>query len=172
MLEQERLIEPLRAIYPRESVKINAALLAAAALFLLGIFGPMLTTSKFVIFQNRISLVSALIELLKASEYFLFVVIFTFSIFFPTMKLLALYQIWNSPSKGVLRRKARLHGLVTAGKWSMLDVFVVAVLVVSLKLRAIAHVEVHFAIYAFAGSVLLMMYATARTIKLAEAIAS
>jgi paraquat-inducible protein A len=52
------------------------------------------------------------------------------------------------------------------GKWSMLDVFVVAVLVVAVKLGAIADVEMRFGLYAFAASVLLTMFITARIVAL------
>jgi len=52
------------------------------------------------------------------------------------------------------------------GKWSMLDVFVVAVLVVSVKLGAIASVEMRYGLYAFAAAVILTMYVTARVVSL------
>ena len=48
----------------------------------------------------------------------------------------------------------------------MLDVFVVAVLVVVVKLGAIASVQMEPGLYAFAGSVLLTMYITARIVSL------
>jgi paraquat-inducible protein A len=52
------------------------------------------------------------------------------------------------------------------GKWSMLDVFVVAVLVVAVKLGAIADVDMRYGLYAFAASVLLTMYITSRIVSL------
>lgn len=50
-----------------------------------------------------------------------------------------------------------LRWLATYSKWSMLDVFVVALLVVTLKLGAMAQAKVEFGIYAFASSVLITM---------------
>ena len=50
-----------------------------------------------------------------------------------------------------------LHVIETLGKWSMLDVFVVALLLVSVKLGVLAKVEVHYGLYVFATSVLLTM---------------
>jgi paraquat-inducible protein A len=47
------------------------------------------------------------------------------------------------------------------GKWSMLDVFVVALLVVSVKLGAMAEARVEIGIYAFAASVILTMLLSA-----------
>ena len=48
----------------------------------------------------------------------------------------------------------------------MLDVFVVAVLVVAVKLGAIADVEMRYGLYAFATSVLLTMFITAQIVGL------
>ena len=42
----------------------------------------------------------------------------------------------------------------------MLDVFVVAILVASIKLGALAKVEIHYGLYTFATSVLLIMLTT------------
>jgi paraquat-inducible protein A len=54
------------------------------------------------------------------------------------------------------------------GKWSMLDVFVVAVLVVTVKLGAIANVEMHYGLYFFSAAVILTMIITARIVKLTD----
>jgi paraquat-inducible protein A len=50
----------------------------------------------------------------------------------------------------------------------MLDVFVVATLVVSVKLGSLAQVEVHYGLYAFAASVLLTMAANQWVLALAR----
>lgn len=46
------------------------------------------------------------------------------------------------------------------GRWAMLDVLVVAILLVSIKLGAIASVEIHAGLYWFAASVLIVMFVT------------
>ena len=48
-----------------------------------------------------------------------------------------------------------LRVVALLGKWSMLDVFIVAVLVASVKLGILAHASVLSALYFFAASVLL-----------------
>ena len=50
----------------------------------------------------------------------------------------------------------------------MLDVFVVAILLVTVKLGFIAGVEWHYGIYAFAMAILLPMYKTSQTVLLLE----
>ena len=61
-----------------------------------------------------------------------------------------------------------LHWMHLYGKWSMLDVFVVAVLLASVKLGALAQVQIHSGLYAFAASVLLTMLITARVTYLTQ----
>jgi paraquat-inducible protein A len=48
------------------------------------------------------------------------------------------------------------------GRWAMLDVLVVAILVVSVKLGALATVEVHIGLCFVGASILLSMYLTER----------
>ncbi|MCP4702353.1 MAG: paraquat-inducible protein A [Gammaproteobacteria bacterium] len=137
----------------------------ALALFLPGIFMPLMSLHKFYIFSNQVSLASAVWQLFQEGEWLLFMILFGFSILFPLAKLIVLYLIWNRAlEKQKLERY--LNFLAHYGKWSMLDVFVVAVLVVTIKLGAMAYVEIHFGLYAFTASVILSMLATARIIRL------
>ena len=55
------------------------------------------------------------------------------------------------------------------GRWAMLDVMVVAVLIVASKLSVLASVEVHVGLYVFGLSVILVMLLTQRAVKLASA---
>lgn len=128
--------------------------MVALMLLLIGIFSPMITLEKFFIFSNQVSLFSGLIALTKAGEWFLFLLIGVFSVLFPIAKLFLLGAALNLPGD---KHHGPLSWLEAAGKWSMLDVFVVALLVVSVKLKGLATVEVHFGAYAFAVSVLLTM---------------
>jgi paraquat-inducible protein A len=48
----------------------------------------------------------------------------------------------------------------------MLDVFVVAVLVVTVKLGTIAQVQIHYGLYAFCAAILLTLFITSRISRL------
>ena len=61
-----------------------------------------------------------------------------------------------------------LHLMHAYGRWAMLDVMVVAVLIVTVKLKAIASIQVHAGLYVFGGSVLLLMLITHQVVKLTE----
>ena len=82
----------------------------------------------------------------------------------PILKLSVLYLLVGKRLSGKKRLHQYLHWMHLYGKWSMLDVFVVAILVVAVKLGAIAHVEMRYGLYAFAGSVLITMFITARIV--------
>ncbi len=138
----------------------NLLLLAATILLILGISLPMMTFEQFYIFENSISLLSALHELIGQAEWLLFWIILIFSIVFPVFKLGLLALIVNLADHKQHRRHFWLHWLAVLGKWSMLDVFVVALLLVSLKIDVIANVVIESGLYAFAGSVLMTMLIT------------
>ena len=112
-------------------------------------------------FSNTVSLLSALQQLAQEAEWGLFALVGLFSVVFPILKSVILLVIWNfDPSQGE-RHRRHLHWLATYGKWSMLDVFVVALLVVSVKLGSLAEARVEIGIYAFAASVVLTMLLSA-----------
>ena len=97
---------------------------------------------------------------MRQGEWLLFVVIFAFSIIFPIIKVLFLFLVLNTGTSGKPHRKRFMSWLASIGKWSMLDVFVVALLLVSVKLDVIADIQIHYGIYAFGSSVLLTMILT------------
>lgn len=144
-------------IYPIQGIIINLLLLASLASLVIGITAPMLTLEKMYFFENTVSLFSTVQELYHQREWFLFIVIALFSLCIPIIKISGLVLILNAEyAKNSFFDKA-LHIIETIGKWSMLDVFVVALLLVSVKLGVLAKVEVHYGLYAFAASVLLTM---------------
>lgn len=141
-------------------------LLLTVTMFIIGLFMPMMTISKLVLFKNKVSVVSGAYELLKSGQIILFVIITAFSIILPMFKIYCLF-ILLSPWQQTSRQTKRIIQLMHEyGRWAMLDVFVVAVLIVTVKLRAIANVQVHAGLYLFAASVLLIMVITNLAVKL------
>lgn len=135
---------------------INLGLLGALCLFIMGLFAPLIELEKFWVFKNQFSLYSGLQDLWLQGEHFLFIFLFMFSILTPLVKIFGLALVANSSEGYQLRHKRFLQILAIWGKWSMLDVFVVALLFVAVKLGALANVTVHYGLYLFAASVLLV----------------
>lgn len=149
---------------------INHILLAIHAISLvIGIFAPMMTFQKFWIFSNKYSLFSGIFEMLKEGEIFMFFIILSFSILFPIYKLITLYQVQFAKVHCV-KFKKKLDRLSALGKWSMMDVFVIAFLVMTVKLGGIGKVDVHIGIFAFSISVVVSMILTHRIQKKIESI--
>ncbi|MGB5518729.1 MAG: paraquat-inducible protein A, partial [Gammaproteobacteria bacterium] len=153
--------------YPFESKVLLLLLVIATICLVVGVVSPILTLEKFFIVENSFSIISGLLQLVADGKIFLFVIIFMFSVVLPVAKLAVLFRLLSSRSNNNDTLHRYLHLMHQYGKWSMLDVFVVALLVVAVKLGAVARVETHFGLYAFGTAVLLTMAITARVIYLA-----
>ncbi len=145
--------------YPRR-LAAPALLVAALLLFAFGIFTPFFTVTKLWVFTDGISVVNGLITLFQEREYFLFAVLTLFTILFPTVKLSLLGIIWLEREHHLARVRRLHHWIENLGKWSMLDVFVVAILVVTMKSASIGQIQVSVGLYLFTFSVLFTQFAT------------
>ncbi len=111
--------------------------------------------------RQTFSIFSAIFKLRSDGNYFLFMVIFLFSIVFPIVKWVANALIWVA-----LMRSGRvvdnwmgrfvrwLHWL---GKWSMLEVFVAGLLCVLLKLGQVARFKIEDGMYWFFAAVFVSL---------------
>lgn len=150
-------MKSLIRIFPKQGIIINLLLLAALASLIIGVSAPLLTLEKMYFFENTVSLFSTITELFHQKEWFLFLVIGVFSLCVPIIKITSLVLILNVDYAKNSFLDKTLHVIEIIGKWSMLDVFVVALLLVSVKLGVLAKVDIHYGLYAFAASVLLTM---------------
>jgi paraquat-inducible protein A len=132
---------------------------ASTACLTAGLQMPILTVRKLWE-KNTFSILSGINALWDEKYYFLAGIIFFFSIVFPIAKLTTLISIWFVPLAQKERRML-LYFLELLGKWSMLDVFVAAVIIVSVKLGALASAKAEPGIYYFGASIALAMTATA-----------
>lgn len=126
----------------------------------LGVFLPILNMKKgvwiFEIEDSTFSLISGIWTMLTEGHFVLGVIVFVFSIIVPIIKIGTISLLWNnklSDNEG----HAMLLILSFISKWSMLDVFVVAVIVVVSKLSSYADAEAKIGIYVFGIHVLLTM---------------
>lgn len=152
--------------YPAESRILRVLVVVTAVCLAVGLIAPVLTLEKFFIIDNTFSIFSGLVQLLEEGRIFLFIIILLFSVIMPIIKLWILFRLLGSAAGTSESLRRYLHLMHQYGKWSMLDVFVVALLVVAVKLGAVASVETHYGLYAFGSAVLLTMVVTARVIYL------
>ena len=149
-----------------ENQLLLGLLIVAAACFAAGIFLPMITLTKFILIKTSFSIISGLQELLQNGQILIFLVISIFSILLPILKIALLFKLLIRRKPNTMQMKRYLQLMHDYGRWAMLDVMVVAILVVTVKLGAIASIQVHYGLYVFGLSVLLIMLITHRVVKL------
>ncbi|MFK8028103.1 MAG: paraquat-inducible protein A [Gammaproteobacteria bacterium] len=126
--------------------------MAGIIIFIFSIFSPLLSISELYIFTSTISIYSALQTLLAEKEWLLFGVILIFTIVLPSIKYTLLIVGGVRPN---LLSRHNFKMLEAISKWAMLDVFIVAVIVASVKLKLFADAETHYGLYLFVIAVLL-----------------
>lgn len=144
----------------RLRIVINILIGLATIAFIVGVTAPILTLKKLIFVKNTFSVLSGITALYSQGEYLLFILLIGFSLILPITKIGLLVTAWNARNSVKSEHERYLRWLSGLGKWSMLDVFVVAILVASVKLGALATIEIHYGLYAFATAVVLLMVIT------------
>jgi paraquat-inducible protein A len=143
-------------------------LLAAMACFIAGIILPFTAVTKLWLFENQISVCRGLVVLWKADELFLFLILLVFTICFPFVKINALLALWLYPGLTAEQARSFFKFVSHLGKWSMLDVFVIAILVLTIKSSGVASIKVGSGFYLFFVSVVLTQSASIWTGQIAS----
>ncbi len=134
---------------------LGPGMLAALVLLVVAWFLPTMTVEKVPwIWSTKFSIWRVVEGLWGDRKYFICAVIVLFSMVFPVAKLGIGLWLWARVDvlAGGGRRAVAFVG--TLGKWSMVDVFVVALLVAEIQVSIITNVAIHSGIYVFSGAVL------------------
>ncbi len=139
-----------------------ALLVASAILFVPANLLPIMTTTSFLGTQSD-TIMSGVIFLWTSGSWPLAVIVFVASIMVPLLKIVALgYLLVTVQRHSVWRpdERTRLYRVIElVGRWSMLDVFVVTLLVALVRFSSLAIMEPRGGALAFAGVVILTMFA-------------
>lgn len=142
----------------RRGSRLVAAVLGAAAIaFPAGLVLPILVIDR-PLADAEYGILTGIWALLTGGLPLLAIVIFCFSVIFPVAKLAVLAAALRAPQRF---EAAQLDLLGMLGKWSMLDVYVVVILMGAIQLGVIADVEPRPGLWVFGGSILLAMTASA-----------
>jgi paraquat-inducible protein A len=150
---------------PQSIARTTAYLIAAVILYVPANLLPIMHTSTLVGGEDD-TIMSGVIVLVKTGSWPLALLVFFASIMVPMLKLIALAllvisirQRWKSPPLGRLR----LYRLVEfVGRWSLLDIYVLTLLVALVQLQALATVEPRPGAVAF-GAVVVLTLLSARS---------
>jgi paraquat-inducible protein A len=120
-----------------------AAILAVVAIVVLAVADVMPFISMSKLGEQRIfSLVGGIIELFDRGNWFIGAILLVFSVIFPFAKLIALLAATSALARLSPQKRQRLHHLaMLTGKYSLLDLLVVAIMIVLVKFDGIAEVR-------------------------------
>jgi paraquat-inducible protein A len=151
----------------RGHLEIPLLVLASTTLLVIGLSLPLMKVQKLIFWKNEYSVFTGIVGLIKENQFLLAAILFFFSMVFPFIKLLALLALWclRMPQA---RGKALLRWLGVLGKWSMLDVFAVSILIVLVKLGPLAQVDPQPGLYFFCAAILASMTTTMYVERLAR----
>ena len=146
---------------PNSISRTWAYLLAAVVMYIPANVLPVMHTSSVFGSQSD-TIMSGVVYLWTSGSWPLAVVVFVASITVPLLKILSIAVLALSVqlrAQWQPRQRARLYRIVElVGKWSMLDIFVIAILVALVQLKALATINAGPAAIAFGAVVVLTMF--------------
>jgi paraquat-inducible protein A len=147
---------------PNSLQRSFALLLSAAILYVPANVLPILRTTS-VAHSGDDTIFTGILALWSGGSWPLAVLVFVASILVPSSKFLVLgFLIWSTHRgwRWGLHDRSVLYRLIEfIGRWSMLDIFVVTLMVALVQLRGIATIHAGPGALAFAAVVVLTMYA-------------
>ena len=154
---------PLKSRKVNSLIRCWALVLASFILYLPANLLPITITTTFAHPPHRDTIMSGIIYFLQTGSWHIALVIFVASIFVPLMKLVLLTFLLTSLHFGWRWRpleRTRLYRITElVGRWSMVDVYVVTILVALVKLGAWANIEAGPGAIYFSALVILTMLA-------------
>jgi paraquat-inducible protein A len=139
-----------------------ALMIAAAALYIPSHLLPIMTVTEFGEVSHN-TIISGMMTFWETRDYPIVIVIFTASILIPLLKIVALSWLCATATGRVhpsLKMLGRIYWLTELlGRWSMVDIFVVGILVSIMQLGNYMTITPGPGVLAFAGVVVLTMFA-------------
>ena len=109
---------------------IPIVLLIAAVCLIAGVTLPVLIVREFFLYGQELSVIDGVHALFDAGGWLLATVLGLFSIILPMVKILVLLVLWWRSREAQQPRGRLMKALEASGRWAMLDVFVVALVIV------------------------------------------
>ncbi|EGV29701.1 integral membrane protein, PqiA family [Thiorhodococcus drewsii AZ1] len=157
-----RCTDVLHARKPRSLQHTWALVMAAIAFYIPANLLPIMTVTSLGQSQSD-TILSGVIFLFEHGMWPLAVIVFIASIFVPMLKLLILLSLLLSVQLGWRwspRERTRLYRITEAiGRWSMVDIYVVTILVALVRLGNLASVQAEAGAVYFCAVVMLTMLA-------------
>ncbi|MEM7304965.1 MAG: paraquat-inducible protein A, partial [Pseudomonadota bacterium] len=158
-----RCHKPIHHRKPMSVQKTIALTFAAMLLYIPANTLPMLYTTNLGSTQSS-TIISGAIELMNTGLWVLALIVIIASVLIPIIKIFTMcwlsYSV-KTKSANLVKQKSTLFRIIEfIGRWSMVDVFVVTLLVGLIHFGLIANADAGMAVLAFASVVILTMLAT------------
>ncbi len=150
------LVRPLSAY---RNFVLSFLIILATVFFALGIILPVIRFTTVYVWTKEHSIATIIWALFENQEYFLSVVLFLFSIFFPFLKLFYLLTLVTSPDIPPEFRRKSISTMEWLGRYSMTDVMVLALMIFYVNSTGYTEAAVQPGVYFFAASALITMVA-------------
>jgi len=138
----------------RRDTLAGGLLLLALPLLVAGLLTPAISITHLGVFTDTYSIAGTVIAFWRAGSYLLFAIVLFFSVLFPSAKILIALWAWYRGC-GDNDRMRRICGyFASVSKWSMLDVFIVALTILAIEGSLITAADVHLGVVLFAVSVI------------------
>lgn len=142
-----------------KSRRVIAASLGSLALYFPAVTLPLLTIEQLGQ-RHQTSLLQGTADLFTHHNYLVGLVVLVFSVLLPAAKILVLLELTLFKQMPTSAKPFLYHSIELLGKWSMLDVLLLAMLVMVIKLGGIIEFQVGPAVIAFIGCVIMNAIAT------------
>jgi paraquat-inducible protein A len=156
---EAELIAAEKPISLMRNFVLSFFIILATVFFALGIILPVIRFTTVYVWTNEHSIATIIWALYKNEEFFLCVVLFAFSIFFPFLKLFYLLMLVTSPDIDPNFRKSSIAKMEWLGRYSMTDVMVLALIIFYVNSSGYTEAVVLPGVYFYASSVCITMLA-------------
>jgi paraquat-inducible protein A len=145
---------------------VGIILAASFVALIVGLLLPAITV-RSLFFSRDLSLIESVLAFLNGGDWFLFIITFLFSVVFPVVKIMTGLALWYFVDTTDAYVRPVIGWLAFLSKWSMLDVFIIALIVLVADGRLLSSADIEVGAIVFSGAVLASTWATKRLSMLA-----
>jgi uncharacterized paraquat-inducible protein A len=148
-------------VHPRSINRASALALAALFLYPLALWLPVMQIERLG-YESHASIWSGTIALIAEGHLFVGLAVLLFSVIAPIGKLALIFALCTGQKRIARRDRARAYRLIELiGRWGMVDVLLVAILVAVVKLGDLVEVTPGPGVVLFGAVVILSLLASA-----------
>ncbi len=145
----------------RHPWRLDVPLLLSVSLVLLfaGLTMPAMQITAFIFWRSEFSILENIQRLYEGNRHPAAIALAFCSVIYPAFKIALLFVFWLMPAPARWRRGC-VHMLRLLGRWALLDVFAITVLVVGSRAVFLVEAKPLMGIYVYAAAILVLMTAT------------